>query len=93
MAKVIAIGQVKDVAMWENAFRTHGDMFKEMGIASPIYIGSNDNNEVVLLEEVADVDGLTSSVQSPETQAAMKSDGVIVESFKLFVLDREFSLD
>jgi hypothetical protein len=91
MAKVIVTARVKDLSTWEQGFRTHGDLFRGYGVSSPIYFGTNENGEVALLEEVADVAALTRSLQAADNQAAMESDGVIADSVKIFVLNSEFS--
>jgi len=92
LAKVIVTAQVRDLAKWEEGFRTHGDLFRGYGVSGSIYFGSNDNNEVALVEEVADVDTVLGSLDSADNQAAMEADGVIADTVKVFVLDRELSL-
>ena len=91
MTKLVVTAKVKDVSKWEENFRTHQEMFRANGVSSPIYIGSNDDGEVALVEEVADIDALMGTMDSPEMQAALKLDGVIAESVKFFVLNRDFS--
>jgi len=91
MAKLIVTAQVKDPAKWEQSFRTHGEMFKRYGVKGPILIGVNENNEVAVLEEVADVNAIMSTLSSTENVQAMEADGVKTDSVKVFVLDKEFS--
>lgn len=91
MVKVIITAQVDDVAKWEQGFRTHNDMFKSIGVASPIMIGTSDENEVALYEEVADLEAVQTNFESPETIAAMEKDGVRRDTVKIFVLDKEVS--
>lgn len=91
MAKVIVTAQVDDLDKWERGFRTHGEMFRGQGVASPVLIGTSGDNEVAVFEEVDDVDSLMANLTSPETIEAMANDGVRRDTVKLFILDRDFS--
>lgn len=89
--KVVITAQVADVAAWEAAYRTHGEMFRSQGNISPTLIGSTDGNMVALYEETENLDKFMADIESQETQDAMKADGVVAGSVKVYVLDREFA--
>ena len=91
MAKIIVTAQVNNVEEWEEGFRTHGDLFRTLGVKSPVLIGVLGDNEVAIVEEVADLDSVMRNMTSPEVVAAMEHDGVRRETVKVFVLDRDFS--
>ena len=91
MTKIVLTAQVDNLEEWEEGFRTHGNLFKSQGLASPILIGTTGDNEVALYEEVAYFDSFTKALESPETAEAMAHDGVRRETVKIFVLDKELS--
>ena len=91
MAKLLVTAQVKDPAQWEKSFRTHGEMFKSSGVKSPALIGTNENNEVAVLQEVDDPGTAIEDLNTPEYIKAMEADGVKRDTVKIFVLDKEFS--
>lgn len=89
MPIVIASAEVEDVAKWEEGFKTHTDLFKKQGIASPIIFNTNpDNNTITIKFEVNDLDQYMAAMQSEETAEAMAYDGVIRETVGITVLDR-----
>jgi hypothetical protein len=90
--KILITAQVKDVAAWEAAFRTHGELFKAQGAISPNLIGSTDDNYVAVMDQTnGDLDAYLATLNSQETKDAMANDGVIDGTVKVFVLDREFA--
>jgi hypothetical protein len=93
MTKVVITAQVENVEKWEQAFRSHGELFRSQlrTAASPYIYGTRGDNEVAVCAEVADIDAYMKTMESPETVEAMAQDGVKRETVKLFVLDREFS--
>jgi len=91
MVKIVITAKVEDTASWERKFRTHGDFFKDFGISSPISYAIGRDNEVAIIQEVTDVETFEKGLASPETEQAMSHDGVIRESFKYFVVDKDFS--
>jgi hypothetical protein len=91
MAKLLVTAQVNDPAQWEKSFRTHGEMFKSSGVKSPALIGTNENNEVAVLQEVDDPGAAMEDLNTQEYIQAMEADGVKRDTVKIFVLDKEFS--
>lgn len=92
MAKFLVTAQVKDRAQWEKSFRTHGELFRNFGVvSSPILFGTNENNEVAVLENVDNLESVMAALNSPENIEAMEADGVKRETVKVFILDKELS--
>lgn len=91
MAKVIITAKVEDPIKWEEGFRTHGELFKRQTCASPIHISIQEGNEVALIFEVENVDTYMKILET-EGPGAMANDGVIRETVKIFVMDKEFHL-
>jgi accessory colonization factor AcfC len=90
MSKIILTAQVEDGRSWEDAFRTHGDMFKAARLGT-IHYTIEDSNLIVMSVDVDDVGAYMDFMKSQETQDAMKNDGVKRDTVKLHVLDKEFS--
>ncbi len=91
MAKVIFTSQVEDSSKWLEGFVTHGELFKEMTITGIGYTAT-DENEAAICFEVEDTDKYFEILDSPATAEAMASDGVKRDTFKIFVLDKNFDL-
>jgi hypothetical protein len=91
MAKVIITAKVEDPIKWEDGFRTHGELFKRQTCVSPVLISIQDDNEVALIFEAENVDTFMQILED-EGPAAMENDGVIRETVKIFVMDKEFHL-
>ena len=92
MALVVITAQVENVSDWEDKYKTHGDLFKSQGLHGPVHYAVTGDNEVALSLEVDDVNAYMKSMESPETAEAMAYDGVIRDSVKFFVMDREWNL-
>lgn len=91
MTKVIITAKVEDAIKWEEGFRTHGELFKRQTCVSPVHISIQDENEVALIFEAENVDTFMHILET-EGPAAMANDGVIRETVKIFVMDKEFHL-
>ena len=78
--------------LWEEGFRTHGDMFRSQGVNKPIAFGAGSGNEVAVLTDPDDADAFVANLQSAETAEAMQADGVKRETVKVFVLDKELQV-
>lgn len=89
MPRVIVTARVKDAAKWEAGFRTHGALLRSM-TSTVTYYTMSEGNEVALYAEPADLDKYFEVLESEATAQAMAFDGVIRESVKIFVLEKEF---
>jgi len=90
MPRVILTAQVEDAAKWEEQFRTHGELLGSMG-QSVTHFGFTGDNEVALYSEPEDLDKYMQALESPATADAMGNDGVIRETVRVYVLDKEFT--
>jgi hypothetical protein len=90
MSQVILTAQVEDATSWENAFRTHSDMFKAARLGT-IHYTIEDSNLVVMSVDVEDVGAYLDFMKSQQTQNAMKNDGVKRDTVKVHILDKELS--
>lgn len=91
MPRIIVTAQVEDAAKWEEALRTHLELFREMTVTAHHFVVT-DENEVAAYEEVADLDKFFEMMESPAVAEAMAHDGVKRETVKVFVLDKELAL-
>ena len=91
MSRIIITAQVEDSANWENGFRSHVGLFNDY-TATAIHFAATDDNEVAILWEVVNQDKFLELLDAPETAEAMAQDGVIRETVKVYVLDKEFNL-
>jgi hypothetical protein len=92
MTKVIITAEVEDAAKWEQGFRSHADLFREMTIQNSIELTTNDKNQVCLCAEPADLDKYLEILNAPVTAEAMGHDGVKKDTVKVFVLEKEMKL-
>ena len=89
MAKVLIIAQCKDPVKWEQGFRTHGDLFRTQTLAAPISYGMGEGNQIAVFMEPNDLAACLHVLHSPATAEAMEFDGILRDTVKMFVLDRE----
>ncbi len=90
MAKIIITAKVEDAAKWEEGFRTHGDLLRSM-TSTVSYFTISADNELTIYADVDDVDKYFEVMDSPATEEAMAFDGVLRDTVKVSVLDKEFS--
>jgi hypothetical protein len=88
MPRVLITAEVDDLEKWEKGFRTHGDLFRQMGVSS-MEFGTSEGNRVAVCGETTNLDAYMKVFNSPATAAAMAFDGVKRETVKMFVLDKE----
>ena len=88
MHRIVLTAQVEEPVEWEKRFRTHGDLFRSMG-TNVTYFGVGDDNVVAIYIEVPDLKRYFELLQSEDTVDAMKSDRVLRDTVKVFVLDKE----
>jgi hypothetical protein len=55
MPRVIVAAEVNNLEAWEKSFRTHGDLFKQMGVATMEY-ATGQGNRVAVCGETNDLD-------------------------------------
>lgn len=93
MAKILVIAKCKDQAKWEAGFRSHADFFKTAhGISKAISYGMGEDNYVGTCFETGDVARFMSAISLPETAEAMEGDGLLRDTVKVFVLDKELAV-
>jgi hypothetical protein len=90
MAKIIITAKVEDAAKWEEGFRTHGDLLRSM-TSTVSYFTISADNELTIYADVDDVDKYFEVMDSPATEEAMAFDGVLRDTVKVSVLDKEFT--
>ena len=91
MAKVIITAKVEDPVKWEEGFRSHGELFRRQTCVNPVHISINDENEVALIFEPENL-ATFMHILDTEGPDAMANDGVLRETVKLFVVDKEFQI-
>ena len=92
MAKILVTAQVKDPVKWEEGFRTHGDLFRSQTVTKPISFGIGEGNQAAVCLEPDDLAVAMRILQSPATAEAMDFDGVMRETDRVFVLDKQLVL-
>lgn len=93
MAKILVVAKCKDQSKWEAGFRTHADLFKTAyGVSKPVSYGMGDDNYVGGCFETNDLAKTQSAIASPETAKAMEFDGVLRDTVKVFVFDKELAV-
>jgi hypothetical protein len=93
MARIVVVAKCKDRGKWEAGFKTHGAMFRNTyGITKPVSYGMTEDNDVVACFEPNDLATAMKSLDSAETKAAMESDGLVMDSVSVFVLDKELNV-
>ncbi len=90
MVKIIITAKVEDAAKWEEGFRTHGDLLRSM-TSTVSYFTISADNELTIYADVDDVDKYFEVMDSPATEEAMAFDGILRDTVKVSVLDKEFS--
>lgn len=93
MAKILVTAKCKDQAKWEAGFESHADFFRSAyGISRPVSYGMSEDNYVGTCFETGDVAKFMSAIALPETTEAMESDGLLRDTVKVFVLDKELAV-
>jgi hypothetical protein len=88
MPRVLITAEVNDLAKWEKGFRTHGELFKQMGVSS-MEFGASKGNRVAVCGETTNLEAYMKVFTSPATAEAMAFDGVKRETVEMFILDKE----
>ncbi len=93
MAKILVVAKCKDQSKWEAGFRTHADLFKtSYGLSNAISYGTGDDGYVGGCFETNDLAKTLSAISSPETVKAMELDGVLRDTVKVLVFDKELAV-
>lgn len=91
MPTVIVTAQCENSAKWEEGFRTHGGLFRDMTVTN-IQFTATDENEIAIRFDVDNLDTYFELFEQPITAESMKIDGVKRDTVKVFVLDKMFEL-
>lgn len=93
MTKIVVIARCKDQAQWEAGFRSHADLFRTTyGISKPVSYGVGDDNYVGACFETDDLAKAMSAISAAETASAMESDGLLRDTVKVFVFDKDLTV-
>jgi hypothetical protein len=93
MTKILVIAKCKDQAKWESGFRTHADLFRTAyGVSKPISYGMGEDNYIGACFETGDLTKAMSAISSPETAQAMENDGLLRDTVKVFIFDKELAV-
>jgi hypothetical protein len=87
MPRVLVTAEVDDLQKWEKGFRTHGDLFRQMGVSHMEY-GTTEGNRIAVCGETGNLDAYMKVFNSQATADAMAVDGVKRQTVRLFVLDK-----
>ena len=90
MPRIIVTAEVADPVAWEQAFRTHGDLFRRQTCSQMEY--SISGNEVAVLATPQDFDAFMALFEAPDTAEAMEADGVNRDTVKVFIVDNVWEL-
>jgi len=90
MTRIVLTAKVKDVVKWEEGYRAHAPLLKEiLGISKPIHFTTNaETNEICINGEPDDLEKYLELVQTPELAEAMEKNGVLRDTVKLYILDK-----
>jgi hypothetical protein len=91
MPRVLITAEVDNLGAWEKGFRTHGALFKQMGVSKMEY-ATVAANRVAVCGETNDLEAYMKVFDSPATAEAMAADGVKRETVQMFVLDKALSV-
>lgn len=93
MTTIVVIAKCKDQAKWEAGFRTHAELFRAAyAVSKPVRYGMGEDEYVAACFETNDLATAMSAISSPETAEAMESDGLLRDTVKVFVLDKELAV-
>jgi len=91
MPRVLVTAEVENLEKWEKSFRSHGDLFRQMGV-SRMEFATGPGNRIAVSGETNDLDAYMKIYNSPATAEAMAFDGVKRETVQMFVLDKELKM-
>lgn len=93
MPRVVLTAEIEDPSVWEERFRSHGDLFRGLweGDFPDVHFATTEGNEVVMYMEVDDLDAYWAMQETPEIAEAMEEDGVNRDTVRIHVLDKTAS--
>lgn len=93
MPRIVLTAKVDEPSRWEERYRSHGDTFRDLwgGSFPDVHFATTEDNDVVMYMEVDDLDAYFAMLETPEIAEAMKHDGVIRDTVKVYVLDKTAS--
>jgi hypothetical protein len=91
MPRVVVTAEVENLEKWEKGFRTHGDLFRQMGV-SLMEFATGPGNRIAVCGDTNNLDAYMKVLNSPATAEAMAFDGVKRETVQTFVLDKELKV-
>jgi hypothetical protein len=91
MPRVVITAEVENVEKWEKGFRTHGDLFRQMGV-SRMEFATGPGNRIAVSGETNNLDAYMKIYDSPATADAMAFDGIKRDTVQMFVLDKELKM-
>jgi hypothetical protein len=91
MPRVVITAEVENMEKWEKGFRTHGDLFRQMGV-SRMEFATGPGNRIAVSGETNNLDAYMKIYDSPATADAMAFDGIKRETVQMFVLDKELKM-
>ena len=91
MSRIVITAKVKDAVKWEAGYREHAPMLKEkLGVTQPIHFTTNtETNEICILGEPDNLEKYLEVIQTPEMVEAMEKNGVLRDTVKLYILDKQ----
>jgi hypothetical protein len=93
MPKIVVLAKCKDQAKWEAGFRTHADLFRTAyGVSKPVSYGMGEDGYVGACFETGDLTKVMSAISSPDTVEAMENDGLLRDTVKVFIFDKELAV-
>lgn len=91
MTRIVFTAKVKDAVQWEAGYREHGPMLREkLGVTKPIHFTTDvETNEICIQGEPDDLEKYLELIQTPELAEAMEKNGVLRDTVKLYILDKQ----
>lgn len=90
MPRIVIVAKCKDQAKWEQGFRTHGEIFRnDYKVTKPVSYGTGDDSHVAVCVDSDDLSAAMNALGSAATAEAMETDGLLRDTVKVFVLDKE----
>jgi len=89
MTTALVFHEVKDGAVWANAWKkgpgSRHELFGKLGVTCRTFRDPKNLNATGLIVEIPDMEKFQQMLQSPEGAAAMKEDGLRVETMRMLV--------